>query len=405
MHLNFDCHQVICDFLDTFDLLSLVQVNRNLFTVVEEVLRRRFIKKWLVFRSPYNDFDPNFATAYGEEFENRIEIQDLQTVHTIIRTFGHLISKLMIAYEYVLPDSQSRPIYQAVNLHCSESLRKFHIVVKNGDIFSDFTIPFKNVEKVTLNGIFVNWGSSRLTFNELFPSIKRLNIESAKIEHVDAFNQSLPHLEELFTDTMANVSQLTRRLIQDNPQILRLSMVCAQPDVLQLVADKLPLLEHLMLEYYHEYKVDGNFSFNFNFQHLKSLILRGSTMPTNITLGNIEDLEISGESHQNAEWIDLVVQHNSTLKKLDFLSTLKDSEVMELANAHLNVVTLRFIYSHATSIESLLELIKSCEQLKRLELYVSPDELRASTFDALKNQLREKWTVHMAGDYLYLDHN
>lgn len=403
MHLNEDCQMVICDFLDIFHLLPLAKVNKNLLAIVEDVLKRRFIKKSLIFRSPYNDYSHKFAREYVNEFVNYIEIQHLPTVHTITQTFGHLIRKLMIAHEYKLPDNQSTPIYQAINMYCAETLQKFHIVIKNGDIFTKFKQPFKSVEQITLNGKFVNLDTPKLTFSVMFPTLKRLNLASAKIQHINSFNQSLPHLEELTTDTMGNMTSLTRILIKDNHQIRRLSLFCAQPELLAIVADNLLNLEHLTLEYYHEYSVDGNFSFNFKFQHVKSFRLLGNTMPTNITFGGLEELEIVIQSQQNAKWIDMVVRHKSTLRKLDFITHLNGSEIMQLANAHLNIVKLRFIHSYATPIEHLIDLANSCKQLKRLELYVSSDELRESTFDALKNYLRRRWTIHMIGEYLYLD--
>lgn len=404
MDLNEDVQTVICDLLDTFDLLSLAQVNERVFVVVEEVLRRRFIKKWIFFCSPYSDDDHEYAAAYVEEFDDRIEIQHLPTVYTITQTFGHLISKLMIDHENHLPDDQSIHIFQAINLHCSETLRKFHIFIKSGDIFTEFEKPFKSVETVTLNGRFVNWGSSKMSFSEMFPSIKHLQLDTAKIQYENSTNQTLPHLEKFSTDVVGNMTLLTKDLIEDNPEIRCISILFGQPSVLQLVADKLKNLERLTLEYYHEYKVDGNTRFNFHFQNLKKFILRGSIMPTNITFGGkIEELEF--QSHENGKWIELVVEHSATLKKLDFLSSLTGPEIEQLASAHLNIVRMRFIYTHAVSIENLFNLIKGCERLKKLELYVSSDELRGSTFDDLKKQWRNQWTVHMTGEYVYLDRN
>lgn len=408
MDLNTDCLLTIFDDLNVTDLLSLTETNTNLLDASTATLKRRFAKKEVKVR--FGNSDKKFEIT-----ENAVEIYFIDTKRLefvkILQNFSHLLSNLEINAN-VLHINITNFVEQ-VNSYCFESLTKLCIWTFNQKhIFDAIKMPFKSVEHLSIWGNFdyVN----KLTLTEMFPALRVFKSNFYTIEKQTLINQNYPnlkylHVEEINSNYGLNENSF-KTLIANNLQICGLNLdffyITDGLKFLQFVAESLPHLEHLVLSECKE-RNDSNESINIHFEYLKTLKIRrsGPVLPLNTTFGRLEELATGPVYSKNSDrWMELV-KHQKTLKKLTVTQYIKDSDILQIANADSNLIELNYncgcdLASYQQSvnacgcdvkIESMVEMLEKSKQLQKVNLrsgWAASD----SVFYTLQRKL-PGWTI------------
>lgn len=409
--MNFDCQLIIFEFLPVYDLLLFAEINKKLKLLVERELKRRFLKKMLIFRAPYDSHELKDARASLKESYDLIQITRLPTIYMILRDFGHTIANLKILHFLATPEHEDQSIYQSINLYGSESLSQFHITNNGNDIFARVTKPFKTVERLSLHGRFKNVNNSEFGFEELFPWLRQLDLESVNIHELDISERKMAHLEYLTADIWnSNTSPAIKRLITNNPQIRSLTLLSVTPGLLQFVSERLPHLQYLEIGYFSEENVDVT-NFRLDFKELKSFILCGTssvyTIPSNIIFRDIEELEANAIGRDSARLIEISLKYKKNLEKLRLIVALNNEEILQLANAELNVVEMAFTCGKNCDKENVVKLIESCKQLKQFRLHIDPhinhyENFSQMAFEALQTLLSDEWIITKTENCIHL---
>lgn len=403
MDLNEDCKLLILDYLPVFDLLLLARMNTNLFAVVEVILKQRFLNKQLIFRAPYESHELEDARSCVKEEHDHIQMTSSPVIFTTLKDFGHTISNLNVVHFMAGPKIEDQLIYESINVYCSETLSHFHLRNNGNDIFVKLTKPFKAVQQLSLTGPFKSVNNSDFSFIEIFPSLRQMNLAVEDMHGLDVGAHKIPHLDQLRAELWGsnNIAPL-KQLIQINPQIRHLTLISVKPDLLEFVAEKLPHLENLQLEFYSEENVDVN-KFRLNFEHLKSFIMTGNsriyTIPSNIIFKDLEELEAYATRQDSTRLLAIVLKYKMTLKKLRLTVNLRNEEILQLANAGLNVIEMSIVYEKITDVECVIKLIEHSKQLKRLKLNLDLSALyfdtnfKQNVFETLQKRLSNEWAI------------
>lgn len=407
MDMNIDCLLLIFEDMHIFDLLSLTEVNKNLLPVVQDVLRRRFLKKAVIFLCPFDHFTPKYTRTNVEEFSDEIYIKHMSFCTSTLDYFGHLISTLKILHDYKIPQEDAQTIFGSANLYCAESLRELHILNQN-DIFAHFKKPFEKVTHVSLDGVFKHFSNSDLAFLEIFPVMQHLTLKDVEFQDSNWLDRRFPHLNHLTTDISANShvklawrfnETAFKRLIQSNPHIRSLNLRFATQKLLQVIAKTLPKLERLELVNFNDESNNTDRSLTMHFEHLKSLRMVDSpvTVPSNITFEDLEEFETNGDSQ---EWLEIIANRKS-LVKLRIERYLNNLEIVELTKKQLNVIEIYLECGSEVLVENLVKLIENCPNLMKFRLHTPWTVLWHSAVDTLYKSF-PNWIVSQTQFYIDL---
>lgn len=299
--LNEDCKLLIFERLNISELLTLIEADAQFSFAVENVLRRKLAKKTVHFISPYDNSERHIAYESPDE----IKINNLPTVSKVVKSLGHLISKLMIKtvgdhYNDRKSEAHERYIFKSVNLHCSKTLTQLHIVGREFSLFltlfNVIETPFEAVEQLILEKRFSTLNSVNLTFGQIFPAIKNVTLHRFEMECATCLDENYPHLKH-FGGAVCDIHGVMHQFktshfktfITNNPQIQSLSVEHMRPGLLHWVADALPSLEHIQLNGYSENCDTHNY--NTSFEHLKTLEIFNcwDSLSLNISFKNLEE--------------------------------------------------------------------------------------------------------------------
>lgn len=412
MDLNIDCHLLILESLELRGLLSLAETNKHFANLAVNVYRRKFASKTVTIVTPFTTNKNLLYYYFAQLRDDGITIQYMDAVSQMLKHFGHLIPNLHLQYAFHYTDEYEE-INKLINLYCVETLTSITIQIHKKSFFDSFTKPFKRVENVEIYGDFNTLGNYELSFNQLFPAMRRLYLGDVKVLDRSCIDHEFPHLEDL-TVYLATSNELcfneaeTEKLITKNPQIKNLKLISSSQSLLRFVAKHLPNLERLTLVWYQEKPIANLNVIEMHFENLKTFRMEeGShSMPINITFGNLVEFESDIYPKDCSRWLDFVVR-DKNLKRLQVIGIedrleerlLSNVEILRLAAARTNLNEISFKCEENVKDESIVKLIENTKQLKILKLekdvygMVNPRSF-VTTAKILQTKIGGEWSVH-----------
>lgn len=390
---------MILDMLPAFQLISMSAVNQRLSFAIENVLKRNFLNKTVIFKGPYINHTTSAPETYNWEYKNYIETSHLPTIVILLNRFGRLISVLNIFdHTPFLPISQASQLYRLINTQCAATLTQLHITNKFNDIFSEFKMPFERVEYVSLQGSFPNVNNSNFSFSKIFPSIKSLR-GSVEMYGSGLCDQTMPQLKSFSAESHhSRCTPFIKQLIKNNKQIQSLKLKYVTIDLLKFVANELPHLEYLAIHHLDSYEetpqgFDTLSGLRIHFEHMKVFILEGfyCLIPTNATFGRLEEFKMRSSQQCSNSSIRLALTHKNSLKKLHLFVGLNNDQILQLVNWDL--IELGFSCTSDLHIGNIIELIEKSRCLEKLDLLIEWKQLNNLTFDELNKKFSHEWNV------------
>lgn len=331
------------------DLLKLSKTYPENRGAVEIVFRQWFSNEQFVINSP--NLSPN--GTFNETLD-------------VVQYFGHFITRLKIDYR-LLDTNQSQELNMYLNDYCAESLVDIELVHCDDDKIVHLRGPFKKVEYGRF--LFGNLRTNASRFDEIFPSIRHLDLSEMYYTHAGCFEYNFSHLENLTLEFWYGfyphtMSSLEKRL-QLNPQLKHVTINRCTWDMLEMLGTHIPKLETLILEqFYDESIYQGK---DIHFESMKVLKFKPRSkfrkeigrIP--IVFGNLEEIEFHNSA---SEWIE-IMQWN---KQLRIVTTgpLRDMQFFQLLDAVPNLEEFCTGYNELAPIDNILRFMRKATNLKKL---------------------------------------
>lgn len=387
----------------------MAEANSNFFYFTQRILRQRLAKKEVVFRNPYVSDE---IRNHVKEFDDRIEIQHWPTVEKFLNYFGHLIQKIEISHRKKLPPVQMTQIFRQINEQCSKTLRQLRIINSGvNDVFTELKGPFKKMEYFVLCGEYLKFDKTDFAFNKLFPKLKRLYVDADQIQDLGLCETTLDHLEHLSTENQGNDHRrAVIKLIKNHPFLKSLTLKYVDVNLLHFIAEELPQLEQLQIfsdSFTDHFDQDNQDNECFNFEHLKSFSVQSAynSMPTNLTFRDLEEFEIVGFG-RNPTLIEQVLQFRQNLKQLHLRIPLNNDDIVQLADAKLDVIELSIKCEKEIDLDNIVLLLNNSQSLKKLFIINQSEDCRRWTIDSFvegKYKYRHNWTIDQNGGHIVLE--
>lgn len=388
--LNEDCLRLIFNQLHVTSLFSLAKTSKYFDIIVEDVIKRRLSKRMVVFsmlhpsKSPYLIFEEN---------KESVKVRYVEAAIEFLKKFSQYIRNLKI--KDILPrrhmPRRLNEVYRLIHEHCSETLTEFQYEWMNDNFFDFITIPFTNVQTVSMTGNVFS-SSINLDFQQMFPVIRILHLNWVRIQNTSKITLEYPHLETLYIEIHTDSSDDTVNepvvidLIRKNPQIQSISLKNVHSNLLQIVSETLINLEQLTVDSYLEAKSTAKI----HFEQMKSFKISNGffrSMISNISFGeHLEEFEVIAHFRDH-KYIDFI-EKNRNLKKIFVygpFGLLDNHDIQRLAAADLNVTEMSISFDIDIEGENLVQLVNNCKQLKQLHLTMIP----TNQFTSFKPEIKE----------------
>lgn len=372
MDLNLDVQLSILEKLNLEDLLSIAATNRHLLSLATFVFKRNHLDKKIYIYDPHTNKGNDRLDGYD------MFVQNAETISKILKYFGTSIDHLKVSYTWdparLMNKAMStvfNSILHLISLHCSDTLVNFHIDNAYGSFFTEMTRPFKRVERLTIQGKFKELGSSRLAFNEFFPALRFMHLQSLELENKSSLHQYFPHLDHLsiqifrIGDPILLSEADFHKILQKNPQIRSVDLNEGNRNVLKTMSELLPNLERLELDNYSSPRYSYEEEITFKNVKILKIFSTFSRVPKNITFGNLVQLHTEAFAG-NIEWIQDLLKENKNLKQINIQTGCVGNEALETlipAESNLNEISLRFcedVKGH-----SIVQFVRINQRIKR----------------------------------------
>lgn len=208
--MNLDCLEKIFMYLPLNDLINIFHTNKTFQQPAEWVFTSKYGRKII-------NLD---ITAYQNKELASVKIADLRTSLRLLRSFGHLIKKLIVKSSLsFVKNGNILNLY--INEYCADSViyLRFCDMVENA--FNGMQKSFSKATAVSLMNCSL--GSNWQNFNRWFPKVRRFQLMSS-----DRIAMRFPHLHDLtfFPESHSKWSEFENvsEMLQLNPQLRNLTL-------------------------------------------------------------------------------------------------------------------------------------------------------------------------------------
>lgn len=402
--VNSESQMKILEELDLYSLTLTTNSNKELSQLADGVFKKKFATKAIGIFGPLS-MDPRYSVHILDKI---ITNYNFEVFSLILRTFGHLIDKLVIGYDGITLD-QRKDIHHLIFEYCSKSLTSVELIEWDENVLESFKIQLPNVNHLTLsgnlksksNGVLSIFNDNALALSEIFPGLRELTLDTLWVTDPSILNVRFPQLKHVKITLLpppfnhpldhyfAKSKPAMKKLFENNPQIKSLTINnCNSLAYVQIAAENLPDLEEFEVNFGRlEEKYTGE---QFHFENLKKLVMKigNIDMAPIMTLKNVEEIRL--------ECIDQECNHLpfntvSNLKKLFIVGyTFNTEKILSLAEK-IPFLEKLFIASESdVDASAVIRLIVGSKRLEKLTL-VNP--FGQSLFDTITRHLTAEWKI------------
>lgn len=227
--VNDDCLERIFLYLNLDDLLNIVHTNKQLKNAADLAFSRKY--------------DGTKSKIFVDSFHFSIELNgnpvrliSLHNPYRLLRSFGHLLSNLVV---------HTQKVVSYVNEYCFESATEISFYKMSKADFNGLQKLFANVEVLSLISCIL--GSKVMQLNSRFPKIRMLKLIRLEAQP-KCIKVHFPYLEQLEIKGALPTARIndTLSVLQLNPQLRRLILDTDYTTTfLRTASMHLPSLQHL----------------------------------------------------------------------------------------------------------------------------------------------------------------
>lgn len=361
--LNEDCLFLILERLDLGDSLSAAQINGEISTVAADVFRYKYSHFEVMLSNDIPFSDKLEKTLNGQEIDTttierisknqsyrvdkkryvkvmsshvyRIYFDDFHAILNTFKHFGHEIKKVKSTITTL--SWQTKLIAYLIDEYSSESLVEINLGDQPNKLLNHIKKPLVKVESVIFDYSNFQFDTPNVRFIELFPGVRRLNLDYLNNHGLSYLDCHMPQLEHV---SLEGREIPIPGVIAKNPQIRSFESCAAKPEFLRELNTLLPQLETLILKYLEQ---TGE---SVRFENVTTFEIRSTyaSSPPGLNFPRLENLKISGTRVRFGEYLAFFNEH----KHLSHLHM----ELIELNHSDLHLLT--------ANLTDLMELTFEC---------------------------------------------
>lgn len=224
-----------------------------------------FVKKH-IFPVKYQDYWFSLMNVADDDLQGQVNVYTKSVyIHghdyhlDIIKHFGESMKNLYIFHSNLLNDDRSALMHGYLNEYCCDSLIQLHLGYMHENAFTQFKKPFSKLEILHIH-IQRRQIEPIRPLHELFPKLERLTLTYGNTDGDYQYNgnefieSELPNLQHLSIDISVDnrsdveiIQKQLENMLEKNAQIQSLSYTSKLDDFIQIINEKLPNLEHLIV--------------------------------------------------------------------------------------------------------------------------------------------------------------
>lgn len=318
---------------------------------------------------------------------------DMNVVVGALHTFGHLITKLTIDYG-LLDDQQMEQINENVSECVAGSLTELELKGCHDHKLKGLRGPFKSVDLVCLRYGYVI--SSDIDFNEMFPSVRVIDVRSMLSLSPQSSDHHFANLEEMHLEYyLVNDSPRMKLRLQLNPQLKRISVFETNWPGLRMISETLPGLEQLdVLSFSHKSSTTFQAE-DIRFTNLKAFGMHdySSVAMERVPLvfGGLEQITCNAPIDN---WMQIILQ-NKQLKRIN-CRELNGDHLQQITGElpFLEEIQAKFAAVGSDSIDKAVLFIEGGNRLKKVIF----SNMSAEYGDQILERLQYKWKIIREGN-------
>lgn len=228
-------------------------------------------------------------------FDRKIIEIDIELAENVLKSFGHMIQKVLINFAKIQDQTKSRIIYEYIKQYCSQSLIELYFYGFTENPLNDIPNAFDNVEFVSLTGFgdeSLTIGNDTVKLTDIFPAMQRLYISVNRLENTDYIKLVYPHLKHLQVGLMRGGidSESVEEILMKNRQIQHLEIKPTSLSLLKRSNDILPNLEALSIDL--GFLSSFDYFEEIRFRNVKRLSVSFSeSYPANLVFDQLEEVQ------------------------------------------------------------------------------------------------------------------
>lgn len=349
------------DFMDTLNLMEAIPI---ISPIGVEIFKKR---KYEVEINVDASAHPKTTQK-----NNYVTFSNSSVFLRALKVFGSVIQHLTIKNRQYVKDI-TPDMNQCINQYTSDSLKLLRIIDVDKDSFTNFTVPFKNLEdlQIVIPSDRYTVVNSAIPLNQMFPKLHRLDITlNGDAKFIDCEFSNLEHVTiQLLYVFYWNPLDGVKNFMKKNPQIKSLHCWRIPTGALQTISEHWPNLVNLSV-----YIEDiGNNAIHF--EHIKHLHLRDNTAYSlnNLTFASLESLRMGYSPRFANEWNEFMEKHiDVKYLHVDLqLSSWTADVVFQLAEQTTklpNLIEMTISTSIDLQIQNIERMLQSHDKLMKLRI-------------------------------------
>lgn len=364
--LSIECQLLTLEQLELEELINMAAVNDSFRMLVADVLKRRFGQLFVSLR---RQMHATMEKTIEASKDGTLIIENYDLMLKFVKFLGYTVESLQVDFSNFDPNRISA-ISRYISKHCSDTLIQLDIrnyPRTSENVLDIIETAFKNAEEVSFG--FERIGDSFLTLNELFPKVRRLNLENVRIINATFFNETLPHLEHIsisFSTSDGIDQKGIAELIEKNPQIQSVQFKQSSYELLKLLSENQPNL--------HELKIHGTIlntngdNGKIRFKNVKHFTIKSiDNTPEYLTFDQITNLTVEYSKQITDEWINFVVKQTHLIK-IEVFSAISDRQVNMITENLRHFEDASINCASDVQVETINKFIQSNHNLKTFKL-------------------------------------
>lgn len=262
----------------------------------------------------------------------------------------------------------------------------FYLETCNEDVLENVTKPFQSLINVGFSGKLRKLGNDAFNPSEMFPKLRKLELNSVEIIDEDSLSVSFPELESLVVRYDFNMKPINANsLIINNPRIRNIRLHSISSSLVDFVSKNLPNLEILDIARITSADYNGDIHFTsvkiFKLESLDAIDLG------QITFDQLEEFYCNKNVFP---WMDFIGS-NTNLKALSLFFTITNEQISLIQQTLPHLVETSFIADEPNRINSIVRFLDASKHLNKL--HVTLFRLPNDEFEELKGQIIDNWVV------------
>lgn len=185
--LHDDYLELIFDWLDLNDLMTMMKVDERFHQPIERTFNRKFGVKLLITM---------YLRDAREKHSNELTLRAVDKIIAFLQCFGSLIANLTVIFDKSKSDD-CMSIEQSVVEHCVK-LKELHLKLGRKAAFDFIAKPFAQLEVLRI--VHGHLGEAMSRFGDWFPKLQTLEIDHVTVADRIYIQGTLPFLEHLEID-------------------------------------------------------------------------------------------------------------------------------------------------------------------------------------------------------------